>query len=497
MKRIIHLGIACVAWSILHPVGISNAAEEEFGGGTSRSQLFSQIKKEVIQELGLGVAALSASMLKPFTFPSDLRNNAVYGIDISHYTISNIDWDRVAKQNVSFVYMKTSESNRFPDDKFQLFWNGLATHPKLIRGAYHFFSADDDAGEQAEYFLQKMGSLLPTDLPPAVDLEPDKFKRSSRKWQPKDDDDYWSNLTPEQITEKVQKFLDLVEAKTQRTPVIYTLKSWWDKNIVDDGTRFRRYPVWIASWKPGDPKGETAPTISKGLNWKFWQFSNEGDLTTGGIPFPKGEDVESLDVSLFNGTLQELLKALNMPLTDPAQVTVNAPVTPVNPSSDTVGTNKDPIKDASGATPPSGSGTPSGSGSGSGGVLPTDPAKDANLTPSGGNTPNSAGASSGGAMPTVTTTPSGPVAGPGATGGASAPKPDPTKDANLSAPNSNNPPASANPASSSTNTPKSGPAKQTGNDGFLGAATGNSKPPKANRNQNIFGLGGNPDIRME
>ena len=118
------------------------------------------------------VVALSAAagfwyVFVPHWRPA-LRDGEHYGIDVSAHQ-GDIDWDRVADDEIDFAYIKASEGRDFPDQQFDENWAeaGLAG---LERGAYHFFTLCSSGADQAEYFLR----IAPPDddaLPPAVDLE--------------------------------------------------------------------------------------------------------------------------------------------------------------------------------------------------------------------------------------------------------------------------------------------------------------------------------------
>ena len=141
---------------------LTSAMEEE-GDGLSRGQRFRIVEQEAFKMLGPG-AALSSALAKAFTFPH-ARDDAIFGIDVSHHNTANcqcrIDWDRVAAQKVAFVYAKATEGVSFRDKTFDGHWRALAKHPKIHRGAYHFLRADADIETQAINFLAKMGKLSP------------------------------------------------------------------------------------------------------------------------------------------------------------------------------------------------------------------------------------------------------------------------------------------------------------------------------------------------
>ena len=98
----------------------------------------------------------------------ELGDGERYGVDVSHHQ-GEIDWARVADDDIGFAYMKATEGGDFVDDDFARNWEG-AGDAGLDRGAYHFFTLCRPGSEQAENFL----GTVPADrdaLPPVIDLE--------------------------------------------------------------------------------------------------------------------------------------------------------------------------------------------------------------------------------------------------------------------------------------------------------------------------------------
>src|SRR5262249_61166156 len=112
---------------------------------------------------------------------------------------------------------------------------------RVYRGGYHFLSAKGDAKAQAQHFLSKLGSVLPTDLPPSVDVEWDAPPGSTDL----DAADRWRSLSPTEIVVKLQSWLEVVEKATGKTPVIYTQPGWW-QNRVGTTPKLPKYHTWSA-----------------------------------------------------------------------------------------------------------------------------------------------------------------------------------------------------------------------------------------------------------
>ena len=186
------------------------------------------------------------------------------GIDISSWQ-TGIDLSKVP---CDFVIIKATEGVSIIDENFnQNFYE--AKRNGLIRGAYHFFSPDEDAGKQAMFFLKQV-HLEVGDLPPVLDVEK------------------VGDLTDDQLKRAVKVWLDIVEEKFKVKPIIYTgykFKMRYLNDPVFDG-----YPYWIAHYY-------VEKLAYKG-KWHFWQHTDCGKVD--GI---KGD----VDCNIFNGSLEELM----------------------------------------------------------------------------------------------------------------------------------------------------------------------------------------------
>lgn len=117
----------------------------------------------------LGVVVVAASLWTwwlPHYRPS-LAAGERFGIDVSNHQ-GDIEWDRVASDDIHFAYIKATEGADWVDQRFAMNWAGAAD-ASVDRGAYHFFTLCRSGEEQAANFLR----TVPRDgeLPPALDLE--------------------------------------------------------------------------------------------------------------------------------------------------------------------------------------------------------------------------------------------------------------------------------------------------------------------------------------
>ena len=205
------------------------------------------------------------------------------GIDVSQFQ-GKIDWNQV-KQNetkIAFVFVKATESTEFVDPLFPENWQG-AKQAGIIRGAYHFFDAKQDAKTQAELFIKTVKKLEKNDLPPWLDLESGKF-------------DEVDEVARKNFINSVFLWLDTVENGLGAIPIIYTSPDFARDYLTDK--RFSRYALAAAEYDTDS----TAPHLAgawAGKTWTFWQYSERGTIT--GIN-------GTVDLDRYNGSHEELMK---------------------------------------------------------------------------------------------------------------------------------------------------------------------------------------------
>ena len=199
-----------------------------------------------------------------------LNKSQASGIDVSHYQ-GTVNWQMVKDSGVSFAFAKATQGVSFIDSKFQTNWQGMK-NADLLRGAYHFFEADNDPVKQADHFIKVVGTLNVNDLPPVLDVETTE------------------NASSSVIQQGVQTWLDRVKEKLGRVPLVYTTASFWNTNKIKLNGEF---PLWVAHYGVSTPK---IPTEWEA--WNFWQYSQTGSVSgvTGNV-----------DLNWFNGTYLQLL----------------------------------------------------------------------------------------------------------------------------------------------------------------------------------------------
>lgn len=192
------------------------------------------------------------------------------GIDVSHFQ-GAVNWAEVRGAGCAFAFAKATESTSIVDPEFATNWNGIKA-AGLVRGAYHFFRAEQDGVAQATHFLQTV-QLETGDLPPVIDIELN------------------DGVTGSRLIAGVGNWIDTVAQATGMTPLIYTNTPFWDE-YMNDG--FGKFPLWLAHYT-GAPTPEPLP--HGWTDWTFWQYSQS--LT---IPGVNG----NADHNRFNGSQSDL-----------------------------------------------------------------------------------------------------------------------------------------------------------------------------------------------
>lgn len=196
-----------------------------------------------------------------------------FGIDMSHYQRKeDIKWDSLSFGNrtipIEFVVLRATMGNRSADKNFDDFWKLAKQHGK-IRGAYHFYRADEDPVLQANNFLANV-KLEEGDLPPILDIEKIPLRKSHEK-----------------LLEDLKIWCRIVEDAYGEKPIIYTYYHYYKDFLKGE---FDGYPLWLANYND-------VPQPAPDTDWDFWQFTENGIVY--GIN-------SKVDVNIYNGGLWSL-----------------------------------------------------------------------------------------------------------------------------------------------------------------------------------------------
>jgi len=205
------------------------------------------------------------------------KSSLVYGIDISKYQGDEVDFINKKTDSLQFIICKATEGITYTDPNFAHNWTTIS-EKKFIRGAYHFYRCNDDPIAQAKNYLSAIANLKSTDFPPIIDFEEGGIDKSQ---------------SVEQIQSTLLIFINEIETKLKRKPIIYTDVNTGNKYL--NKTAFASYPLWIANYN--NKKQPDLPTTWKNTKWILWQKS---------ASYKIGTTVNDFDV--FNGSLSNLQK---------------------------------------------------------------------------------------------------------------------------------------------------------------------------------------------
>ncbi len=154
-----------------------------------------------------------------------LMPGEVYGIDVSSHQ-GMIDWTKVARDHISFVYVKASEGSGTNDPMFKEYSRG-AQQAGMQTGAYHYFSLCSPGKSQAANFLS-MANLNGDVLPPALDLEFSPYCNA----KPKRDT----------VIKEINAYLAEVNAQSGKQAILYVGAQFEKTYHVTDA--FKGYKYW-------------------------------------------------------------------------------------------------------------------------------------------------------------------------------------------------------------------------------------------------------------
>jgi len=186
-----------------------------------------------------------------------------------------------------------------------------------MTGVFHFFTSSDDPSQQINHFMSVYQTLGPLQLPVTLDLEWDPI--AMRDDCPTDaiivirkqngdvtrKCDSWGFVPSRDIIARVNKWLDVVRAATQRTPMLYTSAAWFNPRAGRGGqiTDINTDLIWVADYSKGGLGTET-PGVPTGGKWDLWQF-------TDGAAFSADANL-TMDASIFEETPESMRKRLGV-----------------------------------------------------------------------------------------------------------------------------------------------------------------------------------------
>ena len=176
------------------------------------------------------------------------KASSIYGIDVSHHQ-GSINWNMVATDpNVSYVYIKATESATYVDDEYQQ--NLLEARRKGIPvGTYHFFSPKVSGLVQFQNF-SSVYDFRQQDLFPVVDVE------------------HRGRISIGRFHSQLKILLEEIEKTYGVRPIIYTGVNFYNKYLAG---KYMKYKFFIARYNTEEP-----PELQDGASVILWQFTPKG-----------------------------------------------------------------------------------------------------------------------------------------------------------------------------------------------------------------------------
>jgi lysozyme len=209
----------------------------------------------------LVLLVLPVVLLGGLAVPEASAGGGLTGVDVSTYQHDNgraIDWTAVKRSGRTFSFIKATGGANRTDPWFTREW-AAAGRAGLVRGAYHYADPSQSADAQAAHVVAVVGSTREQrDLGIILDLEST------------------GGLSQGRLVAWAHAFLDGVERRTGRVPIVYSYPYFWQTAMGGDRS-FGAYPLWLARYS------STAPGPLPGWSrWTFWQSSSSGHVP--GIP---------------------------------------------------------------------------------------------------------------------------------------------------------------------------------------------------------------------
>jgi GH25 family lysozyme M1 (1,4-beta-N-acetylmuramidase) len=166
------------------------------------------------------------------------------GIDVFQSNDPLPAWRNIQAAGISYILHRTG-IGKIKDTKFVDRYRDTRAQG-LIRGSYHFYwHTNHEGGDvQANVAVAQLGRLGPGDLPPALDFEEAAIAPHSS--EPATAADWRAEL---------EAYLDTIETKLGRVPLIYTRNGPWNSHLVlkhdfvaNDFVHFGDYSLWVVHY---------------------------------------------------------------------------------------------------------------------------------------------------------------------------------------------------------------------------------------------------------
>jgi GH25 family lysozyme M1 (1,4-beta-N-acetylmuramidase) len=262
-----------------------------------------------------------------------------HGTDISMYQ-TRFAPPPEKKSDIDFVIMKASQSN-WKDDLFDEHYE--ETRGMTVRGAYHFFHtsfAEVKVKKPAEttVLAKPKKPEKPANQPVA---ERDTKIEAQPGWQEQADffiglvaeKDFhfyaldvergrtFRNIFTRDEVANIKKWIEYVKEKTGKPVLLYTNQNIYKSELLPNGGNILvGLDLWLAGYPDAPNRDEDDPfrffEIPGVLNWRLWQYSADHNRKAREYGVEGSHD---LDLNVFNGTVEDMLKWLGVAVVPAAE----------------------------------------------------------------------------------------------------------------------------------------------------------------------------------
>lgn len=224
------------------------------------------------------------------------HSTVVEGIDVASFQ-GSIDWNAVHGSGREFAIARIGDGT-YSDPTFVTNYAGIQS-AGMVRGAYLFWRPHLSAATEAAVIIDAIGTLGPGDLPPTIDVECMCPFHSGGGCGVSS---YTDCIDVATASARLTDVVNMVEAATGRTPMIYTGAWFWDGgSYLNGASSFPSAPLWVSGYTSG------CVTVPSGwTDWQIWQYSDGtcSGCVGGAIPGISGS---SIDRDRWNGDLASLM----------------------------------------------------------------------------------------------------------------------------------------------------------------------------------------------
>lgn len=228
-------------------------------------------------------------------------------IDLSHWNAPSDltkpaiqDWDKARSQGVIGAIIRLGSIDDitmvpYTDYRLKEFVQG-ATNAKIPLG-YYFYARPRFSGKLQGDFIMSVLKDLPVSLDVMLDVE-----------VPGQD--------IEQARDSIRAMANAIIPYFPGRVGIYSRQNLWDRYVIADPL-WPTLKLWAARWYSAltSPWSDGLYKFRDWVDWKYWQYSADGNLLGATYGFPSG--TVNIDLTYYNGTEDEFKKEYNLVPPDP------------------------------------------------------------------------------------------------------------------------------------------------------------------------------------